>query len=160
LAISSLSIKYPGSVIWIGGDAKLPDIEWETMSVVDQHNPAQVNSLFMAGEQIVDFPTRRQNLFDVFITNRPSLINKCRPLPGLSDYDIVFVDSNIMPAQQKPPQRLIHQWKKVNIPDTGADLKGNLDTTFQTYDTKTPAGTPWNTFKNTCLDNIQKHVLS
>jgi hypothetical protein len=58
--MSSLSIKYPNSVIWISGDANLSNIEWETMSVVDHHNPAQVNSLFMdavmdmAGEQILE----------------------------------------------------------------------------------------------------------
>jgi hypothetical protein len=78
----------------------------------------------MADELIVD--SRGQNFLDVFITNRPSLINKSTPLPSLSDHDMVFVDSNIMPARQKPPQRLIHQWKKVNIPDMEENLKGNL----------------------------------
>jgi hypothetical protein len=46
-AISSLFNNYPGSVIWISGDANPPDIEWETMSVVHHHNPGQV--LDMAG---------------------------------------------------------------------------------------------------------------
>ena len=165
-AISSLSNMYPGSVIWISGDANLPDIEWETTSIVDHHNPVQVNTLFIntvmdiASEQIVDFPTRGQNLLDIFVTNRPSLLNKCTPLPGLSDHDIVLVDSNITPARQKPPKRLIHLWKKTNIPDMEADLKNNLESAFSTYDTHTPVDTLWTTFKNTCLSNIQKHVPS
>jgi hypothetical protein len=113
-AISNLSIKYPGSVIWISGDVILLDIEWKTMSIVDHHNLAQINSLFIdivmdtAGEKIVDFPIQGQNPLDVLITNRPSLINKKTPLPGIIDHNIVFVYSSIMPARQKPPQHLIH----------------------------------------------------
>jgi hypothetical protein len=64
-------MKYPGSVIWISGDANLPDIAWKTMSVVGHHNPAQFNSLFMdtvmdmADDEIVDLPTRGQ-IFMIF----------------------------------------------------------------------------------------------
>ena len=129
---------YPGSVIWISGDANLPDKEWETMSIACNQNSVPVNSQFMntvmdvASEQIVDFPTRRENLLDIFITNRPSLLNKCTPIPGLSDHDIVFVDSNITPARQKPPRRLIRLWKKVNLPKMQADLKSNLQSVFST----------------------------
>ena len=164
--ISSLSNMYPGSVIWISGDANLPDIEWETTSIVDHHNPVQVNTLFnntvmdIASEQIVDFPTRGHNLLDIFVTNRPSLLNKCTPLPGLSDHAIVLVDSNITPARQKPPKRLIHLGKKTNIPEMKADLKNNLESAFSTYDTHSPVDTLWTTFRNNCLSNIQKHAPS
>ena len=147
---------YPGSVIWISGDANLPDIEWETMSITGHQNPVPVNSQFMntvmdvASEQIVDFPTRGENLLDIFITNRPSLLNKCTPIPGLSDHDIVLVDSNITPARQKPPRRLIHLWKKVNLPVMEADLKSNLQSAFSTYNNYTPV--------DTLLDYLQDHL--
>ena len=46
-ATSRLSNMYPSSVIWISGDANLPDIEWETMSITGHQNPVPVNSQFM-----------------------------------------------------------------------------------------------------------------
>ena len=60
------------------------------------------------------FPTRERNTLDVFITNRPSLIQKCKPVPGVSDHDIVFVESNILATRSKPPQRKIFLWKHAN----------------------------------------------
>jgi hypothetical protein len=46
-------------------------------------------------EQIVDFPTRLDNTLDLVFTTHRSLVNKCKPLPGISDHDIVLVDTNI-----------------------------------------------------------------
>jgi hypothetical protein len=40
-------------------------------------------------EQIVNFSTRKNKTLDLFITNKPSLVSKCKPLPGLADHDIV-----------------------------------------------------------------------
>ena len=35
---------------------------------------------------------------DVFLTNRPSLVNRCKPIPGISDQDAaVYVNSDIHP---------------------------------------------------------------
>ncbi|KAK3090310.1 hypothetical protein FSP39_010831 [Pinctada imbricata] len=87
-AITDLSNKFPGSVVWISGDANLPDIEWDTMSITGNRNSAPINTAFLTtvldigSEQVVNFPTRGNNLLDIFLTNRPSLINKCSPLPG------------------------------------------------------------------------------
>ena len=47
-------------------------------------------------EQIVNFPTRKNKTLDLFITNKPSLVSKCKPLPGLSGHDIVMTDNKIM----------------------------------------------------------------
>jgi hypothetical protein len=55
-----------------------------------------------------------QNLLDVFFTNRPSLINRCEAIPGISDHEIVFVDSNIAISRQKPVKRKIYIWKKAD----------------------------------------------
>jgi hypothetical protein len=48
----------------------------------------EISEIFLALEedlgliQSVNFPTRGQHLLDVFFTNRPSLINRCEPIPG------------------------------------------------------------------------------
>jgi hypothetical protein len=71
---------------------------------------AIINTMFDAGcEQVVNFANRAVNTLDLFFTNRPSLVNKCLPLPGLSDHDVVLVDTNITPARHSRRIFRLHQ---------------------------------------------------
>ena len=65
-------------------------------------------------DQVIDFPTRIDNTLDIFGTNRPSLIDRCVPLPGISDHDVVLVDSIVLPAGKKPVRRKVYLWKRTN----------------------------------------------
>jgi len=38
------------------------------------------------------FPTKNDNILDFFLPNRPSRVTETKPLPVLSDHDVVFVD--------------------------------------------------------------------
>ena len=40
--------------------------------------------------QMVSEPTRGDNIFDLFLTTNPTLVNSVEILPGLSDHDINF----------------------------------------------------------------------
>jgi hypothetical protein len=51
---------------------------------------------------------------DLFLTNRPSLVNRCEPLPGLGDHEIVYIDTDISAKLNKPVKRKIYIWKKAN----------------------------------------------
>ena len=81
--------------------ANLPDINWSSNAVSGNNYKKEINdSFFQAVEncgldQIVDFPTRDNNLLDIFLTNRPSLIQTCKSLPGISDHEIVYMDSDV-----------------------------------------------------------------
>ena len=54
--------------------------------------------------QIVDFPTRISNILDIFVTNRPSLIESCESIDGISDHEVVLTKSLIL-AQVCPSTR-------------------------------------------------------
>ena len=70
-------------------------------------------------DQIVDFPTRKDNILDLFCTNQPSLINKVKSIPGISDHNIVLVDASCNPkrSKKKKPQHKIYLWKQTNMKD-------------------------------------------
>ena len=42
-------------------------------------------------DQLVDFPTRQEATLDLFLANRPSLVDKCTAAPGVADHDMVHV---------------------------------------------------------------------
>ena len=120
-AISSIARKFPNSPLWIAGDTNLPYVNWQTNTISKHQYTKQINELFidtfaMLGlSQMVTFPTRLDNTLDVFLTNRPSLVNRCEPIPGVSDHDAtVYVNSYIVPKRQRPVQRKIHIWKEAD----------------------------------------------
>ena len=65
--------------------------------------------------QIVDFPTRINNILDVFITNRPSLVKQCYPQPGISDHEVVYVESYIKAPIQQGHKRKLYNWSKADL---------------------------------------------
>ena len=66
-------------------------------------------------EQYVDLPTRQDNILDLFFTNRASLVEKLEIQPGISDHDIVYIESAQQPAKIKPIKRKICLWKMRDI---------------------------------------------
>ena len=105
--------------MWIGGDFNLPDIDWEVKSINNYQYPKQLNERFIDlidncnMEQVVNFTTRKQNTLDLLITNRPSFINKCIPVPGFGDDDSAILSDLICHLQAtKPIKRKIHNWKR------------------------------------------------
>ena len=73
----------PDHVIWIAGDINFSNIDWTSNSIRWPSYPTLLcdqilDLLDIHGlTQIVDFPTRVNNILDEFITKRPSLINRC-----------------------------------------------------------------------------------
>ena len=66
--------------MWVSGNFNLLDIDWEVKSMNNQQYPKQLNERFIdlidscSMEQVVNFPTRKQNTLDLLITNRPSFL--------------------------------------------------------------------------------------
>ena len=109
---------------------------------------------------MVDFPTRKDSILDIFVTNRPSLVNKCTPIPGLSDHDIVLIDANIVPSRQKPARRLIYLWNKANLIEMEQDIAAFSRSFTTEHSETTPINTLWDIFKKKCMEVLQKHVPS
>ena len=63
-------------------------------------------------EQVVTFSVCLENMLGLFITNRPSLVNRWNSIPGIADHDMVFVESPKRTPRNKPTPRKIHLWKR------------------------------------------------
>jgi len=72
--IEDLYIKYKDSTIWITGDFNLPNIDWNSISVVNNVYPLDICNplidVFNLGEfsQMVNIPTQGSNILAI---NRP-----------------------------------------------------------------------------------------
>ena len=107
----------------LGGDFNLPDINWEDTSIQGHQNTAALNNLFINTfediglEQIVSFPTRfnPDHTLDLLLTNRPSLIQRCEPLPGMADHAAVLAITKLSSPHIRPAKRKILLWKRADM---------------------------------------------
>ena len=118
--LSTLCHKFSNMPILIVGDMNLPDIEWETEQLTTNQHTHSISYFFdtLANtglQQIVNCPTRNNNTLDVVLTNRPSLAKQCVGMPGLSDHDIVFVETSSRALRHKPARRKIILWRHANF---------------------------------------------
>ena len=100
--ITTLHQRYKEHTVNISGGAYLPDIDWTSDTLSSNSYAIPTSSGFsevlqdVGSQQMLNFPTRKNNTLDIFCTNRPSLVQRCVPIPGLNDHDMVLVDSNFL----------------------------------------------------------------
>ena len=128
----SLALIPTDAYIYLGGDFNLADIDWPNqITRPNATNSRQCNRLINLSDefsldQLVDFPTRcdedTANTLDLFFTNHSSLVQITKPIPGVADHDIVYVESNIKPHCSKANKRKIFQFHKANFDDFRHDI--------------------------------------
>ena len=72
-------------VLLIEGDFNLPDINWRDLTISSTQYPSRLNKTFLdivadnSLEQIIDFPTRKDNTLDLILTSHPSFrdVSQC-----------------------------------------------------------------------------------
>ncbi|XP_072042006.1 uncharacterized protein [Amphiura filiformis] len=157
--IEEIATKFRNAVVWISGDLNLPDINWTTLTIDGHQYPLSLNQRFLdlhsdiGLEQMVLFPTRRDNTLDLFSTNRPSLVSRCTALPALGDHELVFVESSVTPKRRKPVPHKIFLWKNANIDNMKEECLVFQNQFTTKYTTSSPIQPMWADIK-TCLLNI------
>ena len=116
-----LCISHCSSLIWLAGDLNLPNVDWKYCSISSNNVPSSLCNIFIdfvlefGFTQLVDFPTRDQNILDVFFTNHPTHEYTCKPLAGLGDHEIVYITSAVGIELQRPIPRHIYLWHKADF---------------------------------------------
>ena len=122
IAMQQVDAKGKGN-IWVGGDFNLPDIDWSDVKLLPGNvNVNLSNSLIdlmndMALTQVVDHPTRKNSILDLFFTSNATLVNRFTTTPPLTvkaDHDIVFVDLNTRPHLPKQSQNTRYLYNKAD----------------------------------------------
>ncbi|CAG2234337.1 PSMC5 [Mytilus edulis] len=102
------------------GDFNLPGWDWNNRSLKPNTTYPHLHYFFGNSlddtclTQIVDVPTRKDNILDLIITNLPNQVQRVEVIPGLSDHDIVFAEFAIASSKLKQKPRIIPLYKKAN----------------------------------------------
>ena len=152
------------------GDFNLPDINWTDESLVSNRYPIDINkSLLDLLEslnltQVVHFPTRANNTLDILLTNRPTLVHKLVPSPGISDHDsIVNAEIDCMARIRRPVSRKIFQWHKLSDSDLleiRNYVNNSVESLLNTCSTVTPVEDIWLSIKIISSEVTDKFIPS
>ena len=104
--------------------------------------------------------TRLDNTLDLFLTNRPSLINRCTPIPGIADHDIVFIELPISATRNKPTKRKIHLWKHANISQLKEDILNFVKEFSSKFNCQSNIESMWKDITTYLSTIMEKHVPS
>ena len=111
--------------------------------------------------QIVNFPTRDNNLLDIFLTNRPPpLIQTCKSLPGINDDEIVYIDSNVSVKYQRSVRRKIWLWSKADVPSMKPDMNAFSDEFTDKHSFKADIDSMWSQFSSKCTQIMTSFIPS
>ena len=106
--LQDLLLQYKNWPFWLGGDFKLPDIDWPLKIIVKDQYCKEINEVLLESldvinaEQIAEFPTRGDEQLDLLLADRVSLLKKCCDIPGIGDHQsVILADTECHPNKNK-----------------------------------------------------------
>ena len=140
-SILSIKEKFPCAQIILGGDFNSPGIDWEHGTLIDSYAPCYLREKLISLSQdtqmfqMVTFPTRAQNILDLYFTTHPNTVLTCEPTPGLSDHDAVLINfQTLLHVLKQNPQK-IYLYKKADWDKIRKKLSNISDVYFNLHST-------------------------
>ena len=148
----------------VGGDFNLPDINWDSETIVGNRYLKAINSTYMDTfrdlglKQIVNTPTRGDSILDLFLTSNSNLIKGQSIDAGIGDHDFVTIQTSLQLTRNKPPKRSIHLWNKADINRLKSDALKFNNFFISNYKSETNIDNMWNCIKDNLLTIIKNNV--
>ena len=100
---------------------------------------------------------------DIFATNRPTLVNKCIPIPGISDRESIYVESCIKAKYRQPTRRKIFWWAKADFQHISQILNESVAAFLDTHTLTSSVHQMWSDFMDIyakCLEFVPQKLSS
>ena len=113
--------------------------------------------------QMVNTPTRGSNILDIFVTNRPTLVETCDTIDGISDHEAVLVVSSVIANLSNPSKRVVYLWAQADFNAIRNNMQTLCDNFLDCFSTSTPVEVLWNEFLSICnsgIDSVPTKVTS
>lgn len=116
LVLADLNSRFPRAKFFLGGDFNLPDIDWTNLTAPSRlsNDFIQLSLLFNLA-QIINTPTRGDNILDLVFASHPDLIHSLTCIEGLSDHRTISFNLSIPVPRQNPRKKLIRDYNKANV---------------------------------------------
>ena len=148
----------------------MPDIDWTNSQAKRCGRYTTINKYMLDIctdfnlVQIIDQPTRHDNILDLCFTSNPATVDHFEIIAGISDHDAVMIHTMFRPFHTKKPRRKIFLQKKANYTNISDDIDSFLNSSQINWQTMS-INELWSQFK-TCIQNAmiknipQKYITS
>ena len=105
-------------IVLLGGDFNLGRVDWEEDKILPGCPfPTQAREMLGISTdhlltQMNHAPTRGENCLDLIFTNHPQLVKSTHVTPGISDHDIVVLDTEFKAQHRKIKPRKVNLYNK------------------------------------------------
>ena len=158
--IEEIHNKYIDDVMWITGDFNLSNIDWNLNSVTSNTYPLDICNMLIdvlsigGFSQLVTTPTRGHNILDLFATNRPTLIEHLNVISGVSDHEIIKVESSLSAVIVQHKPRKVYLWNRANFTNINESWSAFSNSFIQSHNIDTPIQELWDIFKAQCVNSL------
>jgi len=107
---------------------------------------------------VVNSPTRNENILDIIFTNRPSFINYCNVIPGISDHEAFLTSFMAQAVYHKESDRKRYLWSRANFQGMIIELLRFTAWFSDHFNIDTPVECLWCHIKSELLNLLDKYV--
>ena len=155
------------SNIWLAGDFNLARVDWPNqVTLPNCPKPGLCRQMISIAndyglEQVVDAPTRKDSILDLFFTNNNTLVDKVVVLPGMSDHDgIPLVTISTRPKINKSNPRKVFLYHRANYTKLREDMS-SISEDFQSKDLDSiSVNELWNEFCERVNNSMDANIPS
>ncbi|CAC5364773.1 unnamed protein product [Mytilus coruscus] len=113
--------------IILAGDFNHPYFDWENNTVKigkaqAKHHQELLELIEEFGMEQLQLNQVMKIILDLFLTNHPSLVKSRNTLPGISDHNMILLDTDLKPQYYKPKPREMYIYKNTKWNEIKADI--------------------------------------
>ena len=97
------------------------------------------------------------NILDLFFSNNQSLVNRVDIIPGISDHEVVYVESNLRPSRAITPPRKVFCYNKADFDSLKTELR-RVKEEFVSLEPTSTTQALWDKFCTKVTDLMQKYI--
>lgn len=116
--------RFPKADMLLFGDFNFPSIDWPNLSP----GSSTASKLFLDMclnlnfTQLVDKPTRSDNILDLVLTTSSDLVKSIHYCDGLSDHKVLHIDLSLPVLMKHPISKIIHDYNKADYASINHEL--------------------------------------
>lgn len=146
--------RYLRSHVLVYGDFNFPNIDWFSLTTSGSSEARDFLDLCLNHNftQVVDKPTREDNILDLILTTSPDLVTSISQSKGFSDHNLLTVELSLPIHYRNPSSKMIKDYSKANFDAMNSNLSAYLPLYTASFYSRTIEQN-WLLFKNK-LNNL------
>ena len=152
--------------VWLMGDFNLPDVNWvdNTFKPGGRYPGPSKKMMEIADnlnyQQIVDKPTRGNSILDLCFTSMPTLAQDVDVIAGISDHEIVRIDTLIKPQRSRPSKRKVYLFKRADMEGLADELNELNNSYRDEFVNQSTVEDLWTKFRDGLETAMDRHIPS